>query len=282
MLTLFSPAKANLFLQVRGKRQDGYHELASLFQTLSLCDTLFFSLAKEDSLELASKTPWDIPLNSSNLILKAADLFRKKTNISFGLKVILQKNIPLQAGLGGGSGNAATTLWAVNELLNRPLTQDELIELSKELGSDVTFFFSLGTAFCRGRGEIVQNLPSLLIDNEFSIIKPPQGLSTPIVFKEYKASDSLDIESEKVIEDFYKGFYHFFNDLEKPAFRVDPLMQKVKDYLKSLGFEAVVMSGSGTSFLCMGKPKEKIDPSLAHYPIKFISRKTDEWYHLDH
>lgn len=278
MLSLFSPSKANLFLQVRGKRLDGYHELASLFQALSLGDTLAFELGEEDYIELISANSLNLPLNQSNLILKAADLFRRITGYKFGLRVVLDKKIPLQAGLGGGSSNAATTLWAINKLVKSPLSSFELIELSKELGSDVTFFFSEGTAFCTGRGEIVEKLPFLKINKPFYIVKPIQGLSTPVVFKEYKKSDSLLIDPDTVVKDFYNGNFLFFNDLEKPAFRIDPSMKRTKDYLESLGFECVVMSGSGTSFLCMGQPNTTIDSSLAHYPVKFISRKIDEWY----
>ncbi len=280
MITLFSPSKVNLFLQVRGSRPDGYHELASLFQAISLGDKISYSLAKNDSIESLSNNIANFPLDQTNLIFKAANQFRKKTGLSFGLNVLLDKRVPLQAGLGGGSGNAATTLWAVNELHGRPLKEDELIELSKDIGSDVTFFFSQGTAFCKGRGELVENLPALSINSNCFVIKPKQGLSTPLVFKEFKKNDALEVDQKEVIKGFYNNKLFLFNDLENPAFRLDPSLKACKEYLASLGFDFVVMSGSGTSFFCVGNPSRPIDPLLSSYLVKFISRKKDSWYDL--
>src|ERR1700733_15970617 len=113
MLTLLSPAKLNLFLRIVRRRPDGYHDLASLFQTVSLADTLHFSLSERDQLTCTDPA---LLTDHTNLVLKAVDLFRKKTGLSFGLKIHLEKHIPYQSGLGGGSSNAATTLWALNQL----------------------------------------------------------------------------------------------------------------------------------------------------------------------
>ncbi len=144
MLTLNSPAKVNLFLRILRRRSDGYHDLASLFQAISLYDTIHFALSDHD--ELTCDKP-GIPTDSTNLILKAADLFRRKTGLKFGLKAHLEKRIPHEAGLGGGSSNAATTLWALNQLHGQPASPDELIAWSGEIGSDITFFLSHGTAY---------------------------------------------------------------------------------------------------------------------------------------
>lgn len=138
MLSLHSPAKINLFLRILHKRADAYHELASLFQTVDLSDILHLSLSETDSLVCSDKT---LAVDSSNLIIKAANLFRKKTGIDQGLSVHLEKKIPMEAGLGGGSSNAATTLYGFNELCGRPATEAELISWASEIGSDVSFFF---------------------------------------------------------------------------------------------------------------------------------------------
>lgn len=156
MLTLISPAKVNLFLRVLGKRPDGYHELASLFQAIDLADTLHFTLSKHDHLTCTDPA---IPLDNTNLIWKTVHLFRRKTNHQFPIHIHLEKNIPIQAGLGGGSSNAATTLWALNELLNTHIPSETLTAWAGEIGSDVPFFLSTGTAYCTGRGEIVKSLP---------------------------------------------------------------------------------------------------------------------------
>ncbi len=118
-MKLFSPAKLNLFLRVLSKRKDGYHEIASLFQAIDFGDILTFALSDKD--KLTSSDP-SIPHDRSNLIFQAADQFRRQTGLHFGLEVDLEKKIPTQSGLGGGSSNAATTLWALNELHGRPVS----------------------------------------------------------------------------------------------------------------------------------------------------------------
>ena len=143
MLTLASPAKINLFLRVLHRRQDGFHDLASLMQTVDLSDTIHFRLGEEDGLTCTNER---LPTDNSNLILKAADLFRRKTGINQGLVAYLEKRIPMEAGLGGGSSNAATPLWAFNSLCGSPATEAELVSWGAELGSDVAFFLSHGTA----------------------------------------------------------------------------------------------------------------------------------------
>lgn len=279
MITLFSPSKVNLFLQVRGKLPSGYHELASLFQAISLGDKITFELSSKDKIKVVSKDKIFLPLDNSNLIFKALNAFRDYSRLSFHLSVKLEKKVPVQAGLGGGSGNAATTLFALNELLGYPLTFDELIEISKTLGSDVTFFFSSGTALCRGRGELIEEMPAIKIEDPLTIIKPPYGLSTPLVFQHYITQDSSLIDAKEVAIDFYKNQYHLFNDLEASAFRIKPELALLKQELLQSGYTRVVMSGSGTSFLCMGKPNKQISFPHKQYPIHFVWRKSDAWYY---
>lgn len=154
-MILFSPAKINLFFRVLKKRDDGYHEIASLYQAIDLGDTLNITLNECD--ELSCSDP-SLQTDESNLVLKAAALFRKKTALALYIKVHLHKQIPIQAGLGGGSSNAATTLWALNKLANCPASFQDLALWSCELGSDVAFFFSKGAAYCTGRGELFSSL----------------------------------------------------------------------------------------------------------------------------
>lgn len=156
MRRLFSPAKINLFLRVVSKEPDGYHHLSSLFQAISLGDTLIMERASTDQLTCDHSF---LPTDHSNLILKAIKLFRQRTGCEQAFKVHLIKRIPIQAGLGGGSSNAATTLWGCNQLAQTNLSDSTLMEWGTELGSDVSFFFSQGTAHCTGRGE--KSSPSL-------------------------------------------------------------------------------------------------------------------------
>ena len=139
-LTLASPAKVNLFLRVLRKREDGYHQLASLFQTVDLCDTLYIRLGEADRLTTKSS---DVPLSADNLIMQAVQLFRQKTGLPISAEIHLVKRIPVRAGLGGGSSNAATTLWALNQLTGRPVTDQQLSRWAAELGSDASSFIIL-------------------------------------------------------------------------------------------------------------------------------------------
>jgi len=279
-LTLQSPAKINLFLRILNKRPDGYHALASLFQCLTLADTIQFSLAEKDLLTCSHP---NIPLDKSNLVMKAADLFRAKTDIHCGFKIFLDKKIPVEAGLGGGSSNAATTLWAINKLCGEPASLDDLIQWGAEVGSDVPFFFSQGTAYCTGRGECVRDLPALP-SLDLWIVKPNQGLSTAAVYRAYKQENAVQRDPDVLLQQALMGNLICFNDLEEPAFALLPSLQAFKQKLSLLGFETVMMSGSGSSFFCIGSGVGLRDlislekEGIFCAPVKFLNRAEDQWY----
>jgi 4-diphosphocytidyl-2-C-methyl-D-erythritol kinase len=274
MLSLYSPAKVNLFLRILYKRSDGYHELASLFQAIDLCDVLHFQLSDEDKLTCTDPS---LPLDHSNLVNKAIDLFRRKTHIKNKISVHLEKNIPQQAGLGGGSSNAATTLWALNQLFDCAATEEELAQWGAEIGSDISFFLSHGTAYCKGRGEILHfldPLPSMT----FVIVKPAQGLATPQVYKTLNPETLLQRDPEEILNGFLNNKPTYFNDLEIPAFKLIPDLLKLKHQLMESGFSDVLMSGSGTSFFCLGNGKVPTMEGMTSYSAKSINRSTGEWF----
>lgn len=275
MLNLFSPAKINLFLRIVSKRSDGYHNLSSVFQTISLGDTLTIELHDQD--ELTCSDP-QLPTDHSNLILKATELFRQKLGINQGFKIHLNKKIPTEAGLGGGSSNAATTLWACNQLANSSVPLDMLKRWGSEIGSDVPFFFSQGTAYCTGRGESVYHLPALGSRNVL-IVKPKGGLSTPEV---YRRLDFGHPVPEKVIQRDLDSFLceslPYFNDLEKPAFEIKPELEELKNELLKCGFEVVLMSGSGSSFFCLGEGEVPHMPDVDIFPAQYVNRSLLNWY----
>lgn len=264
MLTLRSPAKVNLFLRVLRRRADGYHEIASLFQAIDLSDRIHFSLAEKDHL---SSTDPKLPLDKNNLIWKAADLFRQKTHQKFSLNVQLEKNIPTEAGLGGGSSNAATTLWALNRLLETKIPVETLMQWAGEIGSDVAFFFSGGTAYCTGRGEIVRPLPPLP-PQTLTIAKPPYGLSTPAVYKSLDLTLLSQRHPEEALNHFYSGQPHYFNDLEAAALKIKPELAAFKKSVLDQGYPIVMLSGSGSSFFCIG----------SGLPYSFINSSQANWY----
>lgn len=227
------------------KRPDGYHDIASLFQAIDLFDRLSFSFSDQDQLTCTDPT---IPCDATNLVSKALAQFRKWVPVS-AVKIHIEKHIPIQAGLGGGSSNAATTLWGLNELMSRPLTQNHLIEIGATIGSDVSFFFSPGTAYCTGRGEILEpfTLPEPLTG---FIAKPAYGLSTPLVYKHTPVEELPPRDPIAALKDYPQ----FFNDLEIPSFKLEPRLIDLRNELKK-SFEEVVMTGSGTAFFCLnGRP----------------------------
>ena len=157
VLTLQAPAKLNLTLEVLGERQDGFHEIRSVIQTVNLCDSLHFQLGQ--NIEFKSDTPEWIPEES--LVSKAASLIRKATGCIKGATIEVDKRIPWLSGLGGDSSDAATILRGLNKLWELGLSLKELLELAAQLSSDASFFLYGGTALAEGRGEIVTPLPSL-------------------------------------------------------------------------------------------------------------------------
>lgn len=270
-LTLISPAKINLFLKVLGKRADGFHELSSLFQTVDLCDKLTFQTHHEDSLTCTDSS---IPTDNTNLVSKAVILFRKKTGLNALFKIHIEKNIPSQAGLGGGSSNAATTLWALNEMTGKKVTTENLQIWSAEIGSDIPFFFSSGTAYCQGRGEKVTSI-SAMKSKKLWIVKPQMGLSTPLVYKTLEAPLWDGTEHS-----WLNDRENYFNDLEKPAFQLNPKLKELKEFLLQKGFSTVLMSGSGSSFFCLGEGEMNYSCFDNHniFKTNYIRRTEDSWF----
>jgi len=244
MLQLFSPAKINLFLRVLGKRPDGYHEIASLFQAIDLGDQLTLTFSTKDTLTCSNP---DLPCGDSNLITKALMLFRRQTGLNTPVAIHLEKNIPTQAGLGGGSSNAATTLWGLNALHDFPFSEQELQTWSASIGSDVPFFFSKGTAYCIGRGEKVRDLLPLSLPS-FSLIKPSVGLATPAIFQALKLQECSTLDPDQLLHDFMIGKHRFINDLEIPALRLCHSLAQIKEkhptaFMTGSGSTMVILSG---------------------------------------
>ncbi|CCB86536.1 4-diphosphocytidyl-2-C-methyl-D-erythritol kinase [Parachlamydia acanthamoebae UV-7] len=278
MLTLYSPAKINLFLQILSRQDDGYHRLATLMQTIKLADTLHVALADQD--ELTCTDP-SIPTDGSNLVLKAARLFREISGLSVGIRVHLEKKIPHQAGLGGGSSNAATTLWALNQLTGQTLSTFQLMQASGKIGSDIPFFFSKGTAFCTGRGEIVQALPPFQ-NESVTIVKPTEGLETARIYGQLDLNDTCKENSERLLHSFMypNQIPLLVNDLEKPAFGCLPQLEDLKRQLQRSGFKSVLMSGSGSAFFCLGQSEKELPTDLFSCQTSFVNRSAENWYTL--
>lgn len=261
-LQVFSPAKINLNLAVLNRREDGYHSLETVMHTISLGDFLFVECSEIDEF-LCSDSK--LPQDASNLCLKARDLFRKKTDIRQPVSISLLKNIPAEAGLGGGSSNAATVLWAMRELLASHIPDSDLMLWSAEIGSDIPFFFSHGCALCQGRGELVSDLP-LKSAETVVLVKPDFGLSTKAVF------ETLKLPAKRI-----EGA--IFNDLEEAAFSLHPELRSLHDELKGYGFSSVHMTGSGSALVCLGADKVDLGQlKRPFYTCHFMGRNEGSWY----
>ncbi len=179
-----SPAKINLHLEVIGKRKDGFHELAMIMQNIDLSDYLEFQINNEGLIKLDSDCN-DLSLSSDNLIVKSANLLKEKSNIDFGANIFLRKNIPIGAGLAGGSSNAAATLIGLNKLWDLNLDQQILCSLASSLGSDIPFFINGGIQLCFGRGEILEKLDSNFEYGVILLKNPNVSVSTAETYKKY-------------------------------------------------------------------------------------------------
>ena len=186
-LVLKSPAKVNLRLEILRKREDGYHELKTIFQKISLYDTLHFSLKKERGISITTGH-LGLPVGKTNLIHRAIQSIIKKSNYREGFAIHVEKRIPLGAGLGGGSSNAATTLRAMNQLLGMKLSRKELMELGLEIGADVPFFFLKGAALGSGVGERLKKIE--VPDLWFILIYPNFEVSTQWAYQNFDRRDS--------------------------------------------------------------------------------------------
>lgn len=240
-------AKINLTLSVLGKREDGYHALASVMQTISLCDTLRIQLTEDEAVTCAVDVP--ALATDDNLALRAACLLQAEGYLAHGVALELRKQIPTQGGLGGGSSDAATVLAALNRLAALGLSWSRLEELGARLGSDVPFFIRGGTALIEGRGEFVTSLP----DCEplwLIVARPPVSISTASVFRSLtKADYGNTADTDAVVAAIQSGaplpLEHLSNTLEPVVLRSWPEVAAARDGLLRAGAPIVRMSGSG-------------------------------------
>nr|XP_009380973.1 PREDICTED: 4-diphosphocytidyl-2-C-methyl-D-erythritol kinase, chloroplastic [Musa acuminata subsp. malaccensis] len=291
-LSLFSPCKINVFLRITGKREDGFHDLASLFHVISLGDTIKFSLSPTKTRDRLSANMSGVPLDERNLIIKALNLYRKKTGTDNFFWIHLDKKVPTGAGLGGGSSNAATALWAANQFSGCPATEKELQEWSGEIGSDVPFFFSHGAAYCTGRGEVVEDIPRPLpLDLPMVLIKPQEACSTAEVYKRLRLDQISSYDPLVLLGEITQNGVSqdvCINDLEPPAFEVLPSLKRLKKRVLAASrgqYDAVFMSGSGSTIVGVGSPEP---PSFVYdddeYKDVFVSeacfltRQENQWY----
>jgi 4-diphosphocytidyl-2-C-methyl-D-erythritol kinase len=252
-LVVWAPAKVNLFLEVLGKRADGYHEVATLLVAVSLYDTLEFKEDDSGAIRLRCDQP-NLSTGPDNLICRAAELLRQRTGCRRGAAIRLVKRIPLAAGLAGGSTDAAATLAGLNRLWRLGVPAAELARWGGELGSDVPFFFATPAAWCTGRGEKVEPAP-LGGPLTLVVVCPPVGLSTTEVYRgvtvptEPKSGDAIcRALAEGNVEAVGRNLH---NRLQEAAEKLGPAVAEVRGRLGRLGPAGQLMSGSGSSVFAL-------------------------------
>lgn len=257
-----SPCKVNLLLNILGQRADGFHELETVMQPVALCDELSFEKTN-GGITLTCSEP-ALPVDSSNLVWRAAAAFFQRSGIPGGVRMHLEKKIPMAAGLGGGSGNAATTLLALNELFGGPLDEAQLHETAAALGSDIPFFLQTQPALATGRGEIIESLrPFAALEGcAFLLVHPGFGIATAWAYKELaRFPTALNGErgrAAKLITSLHSGHLReaareFYNSLEAPALEKYPWLAVLQDFLRENGAAAALMSGSGSTTFAIAR-----------------------------
>ncbi len=241
-------AKINLGLDVLGKRQDGYHEVRMIMQTVNLYDELFFKETEKDEILIKTNKAF-LPVNSSNIIYKAAELMKRTYGIETGLFVDLKKNIPVAAGMAGGSADAAATMVAINNMFRLKIPTSRLMELAVEIGADVPYCIMRGTALAEGIGERLTRIDPMP-ECRILVAKPPINVSTKSVYAAFDTTTAKHPDIDGMIKSLASGDLEGIatrlgNVLENVTEIAHPIISEYKSTMKELGAMGSLMSGSG-------------------------------------
>ena len=242
-ITMAAHAKLNLYLDIVGRRVDGYHLLETVLQSVDLCDIVEVSAAREGILVSCSNP--EIPTGEKNICHKTAKRFAERVGGNFGAKIHIEKRIPDGAGLGGGSADAAAVLYALNELNGLPMRSDELLQLAAEIGADVPFCLTGGLAVCRGIGEVIEPLKPLP-ERFYLIVKPNFRCPTQDAYKLY---DDAPVPAKNELEAFCNAGLRYpellYNVFEEVYGNVE--ISSIKEKLRETGALGSCLTGSGSA-----------------------------------
>ena len=259
MKSVKSYAKINISLRVKSKMENGYHELDSVMVPIELHDSIVISPLYNRNDSFVTVDDFSNGLIHYNLAGSAIDALEKKYGVHKCFRIYIHKVIPMQAGLGGGSSNAAFTLRAINQILKLGASDEELIEIATPLGADIPFFIKCQPSRCGGIGEKIQPIE---IKNNYHvlIVKPNEGVSTKECFKIADNKPYPEVDVDKVVEALRTGdddmlAEYMGNSLQPSAIELVPEIQTIIDYLKEQGLKLVMMSGSGSSVFALSTDK---------------------------
>lgn len=268
----YAYAKINLSLDILGTRPDGYHEVRMLMQSLSLRDTITLSVTGAPGLTMTCSDV-GLPTDEHNLAYRAAALFCRTYDITTGIALHLEKQIPVAAGLAGGSSDAAAVLRGLNEMFGAPATKEELASLGLTLGADVPYCLMLGTALSEGIGEKLT--PLAAAPNCYCLlVKPEAGASTKQIYTEYDTMAAAETichpDTDGILAALEQGDYNgltsrLCNVLEPVTTKLVPEIATIKETLKDLGADGVLMSGSGPTVFALYTDKEKAQNAEEHF-----------------
>ncbi len=281
---LLSPAKVNLFLRVLRKRPDGYHELQSILQPVSLFDEISLSVesGKGSSLSCSGR---EMPSGRDNLAVAASHLYLEEAGIQKKVSIAIKKNIPLGAGLGGGSSNAAAVLVGLNRVL-RKFTDRDLLRMAASLGADVPFFVRSTSSFIEGVGERVEVLSDFPLLH-YVILFPGESLSTREVYESWEPPEPPPekVDPVSLAERFRGGDFPLENSLEAAVFRVFPEILSLKEIFQSLGARFVLVSGSGSSVFSVFREQHEAEEVYEYLGTSsefdvFLAQGISGWHFL--
>ncbi len=258
-LKVKTPAKINLTLEVLNRRSDGFHNIQSIMQTINLYDYLSFEVSEFNGLEvILSGTSDEIPYNEKNLVYKAAIKFLQTAKIdNVRVEIFIEKNIPISAGLAGGSTNAAGTFFALNRLFDNILSKEQIEELCASMGSDLNFCLNGGCMLCTSRGEVTERLP--FVEQSVSLVKPKElGVSAKEAYTKFALLEDKTIpdNTSKLVELLNNGCFDknlIYNNLENALFPDYKVLREIKSKVKGS-----LMSGSGSTFFVL-EPNLNVD-----------------------
>jgi len=279
-VTLRANAKINLAIEVLGKRDDGYHDLRMIMQTLKLHDDLFIKKTEQNTIRMRSNVVW-LPTDDRNLVYRATKLIIDNYNITNGVQIDLTKNIPVSAGLGGGSADCAATLIGMRKLFNLRISNRQLMELGATLGADVPFCVLQGTALVEGIGDRVKKIaphPFVYV----LLAKPNISVSTATIFGDFDIS-RVERKNDiyKIVKSIERKNIHaicrdFFNDLETVTTVKYPIINNIKNIMLENGASGAMMSGSGPTVF--GYYRNRLDAYKAMKAIRMADRSVKEIY----
>jgi len=270
---ILAPAKINVGLRVIRRRSDRYHDIETVFYPIHLADELEIVMSSKH--EFYSNVQLE---NDANLCLRALHFFCERTGIHAEVRITLKKNIPIGGGLGGGSSDAAAVLLALQQLYGNPLSEIEIIDMSSQIGADVSFFLKKIPSFATGKGELLEPFDLKIIDHILTVT-PDESVSTPLAYSLVKPSGKHEksVRNElTILGTNYRSFADtIVNDFEGPIFEKFPSIGRIKSEMYKLGAEFALMSGSGSSVFGFFKTLDAATSAAGSLGQSFALRATD-------